>query len=266
MDNQIIESYTNVTPEKKTSRLPAKLDFYQSLTGVILGGFMLLHLCFVSTVLLGEDTFKAVVEFAEAKFIFGERQGWVTVLITAFIFAVFISHAALAMRKLPMNYKQFRDFQTHYKLMKLEDTTHWWWQALSGFALFFLASIHLYAILTQPSTIGPEGSNFRFISEGMWLLYFFLIIAVEIHVAIGLYRLIMKWGVLNKEEDLFKRNDEQISAFRKFKKNAIIVFISLGFLTYAAHIAGGLSQLNLKVDGENATKAEIAKHYKYEEE
>ena len=80
------------------------------------------------------------------------------------------------------------------KMMRHEDTTLWFWQVFTGFALFFLAAPHLYIMLTQPELIGPFESADRVWSDHYWPLYILLLLAVELHGGIGLYRLAVKWG------------------------------------------------------------------------
>ena len=80
------------------------------------------------------------------------------------------------------------------RMMRHEDTTLWFWQVFTGFALFFLASVHLYIMLTRPDRIGPYESADRVWSEHLWPLYILLLLAVELHGGIGLYRLAVKWG------------------------------------------------------------------------
>jgi fumarate reductase subunit C len=80
------------------------------------------------------------------------------------------------------------------KMMKHGDTTLWFWQIFTGFAMFFLGSVHLYVIMTHPAEIGPYASSDRVWSEFMWPLYILLLLAVEFHGSIGLYRLAVKWG------------------------------------------------------------------------
>ena len=65
------------------------------------------------------------------------------------------------MRKFPINYTQYKLFRGHQKLIRHGDTTLWFWQVFTGFALFFLASVHLYLMLTQPHLIGPFESADR---------------------------------------------------------------------------------------------------------
>ena len=49
-------------------------------------------------------------------------------------------------------------------------------------------------MLTQPDLIGPFESADRVWSDHFWPLYILLLLAVELHGGIGLYRLAVKWG------------------------------------------------------------------------
>ena len=55
--------------------------------------------------------------------------------------------------------------------MRHEDTTLWWVQVVTGFALFFFASAHLYQMLMHPGDIGPYESADRVYSGRWWPLY-----------------------------------------------------------------------------------------------
>ena len=79
--------------------------------------------------------------------------------MVAIVFALFITHAALALRKFPANYLQYRAYGEHMAGMKHQDTTLWYWQVVTGFALFFMASVHLYIMMTRPDRIGPFESG-----------------------------------------------------------------------------------------------------------
>ena len=76
-------------------------------------------------------------------------------MIVGIVFVLFIAHAALALRKFPSSYRQYRTYREHMADMKHDDTTLWYWQVVTGFALFFMASVHLYIMLTRPDRIGP---------------------------------------------------------------------------------------------------------------
>jgi fumarate reductase subunit C len=121
------------------------------------------------------------------------------------------------------------------RMIHHEDTTLWFWQVFTGFALFFLASVHLYIMLTRPDRIGPFESSDRVWSEHLWPLYILLLLAVELHGGIGLYRLAVKWG-------WFTGSDANATRHRlKMLKWAITVFfLVLGFATLAAYIKIGI--------------------------
>ena len=63
----------------------------------------------------------------------------------------------------------FHRYRTHSSMLKHSDTNLWFIQISSGFMMFFLGSIHLYTMLTQPANIGPYASADRIWSE--WIDY-----------------------------------------------------------------------------------------------
>ncbi|MFU8876776.1 MAG: fumarate reductase cytochrome b subunit, partial [Wenzhouxiangellaceae bacterium] len=140
------------------SRFPARLDVLQGASGLFLALFMWLHMFFVSSILLGKDAFWHVARFFEGYHVFGKPYPILVTLIAGLVFAILIFHAALALRKFPSDWKQYSSFRQHARDMKHGDTTLWFVQVWTGFAMFFLASIHLYTMMTQPETIGPYGS------------------------------------------------------------------------------------------------------------
>ena len=188
---------TTLLPERTgKSRIPARLDLAQSLTGLALGLFMWAHMLLVSSILLGEEAMYRITKLMEGSFDASPEGGY-PILVTfvgMFIFLIFVSHAGIAMRKFPASWKQHRIMRSHIKMMKHGDTTLWYTQVITGFVMFFLGSVHLYVIMTQPDKIGPYASADRFVSSWMWPLYFLLLFAVELHGGIGMYRLAVKWG------------------------------------------------------------------------
>ena len=181
---------------------------------------------FTSTILLGKDAFNAVVGFAEAKFLFGEATWWITNVIAAVIFAVFIAHAFLAMRKFPANYRQYIMFKGHKDRMKHLDTTLWWFQFLTGFALFFAASAHLVDIVFG-GHITADKSAAAF--HQLEIFYFALLVFMVVHASIGMYRLYVKWISIdgaNKHEMFAKRNKAKTIVFAVYGILAIIALIA----------------------------------------
>jgi fumarate reductase subunit C len=219
----------------RKSRWPARLDVTQSATGLVLVLFMWGHMFFVSSILVGKDAMWTITKFFEGYFFFGASYPWIVSMVVAVVIALIVTHAMLAVRKFPINYRQFKTFRGHMRMIHHEDTTLWFWQVFTGFALFFLASVHLYIMLTRPDRIGPFESSDRVWSEHLWPLYILLLLAVELHGGIGLYRLAVKWGWL-------AGNDANATRHRlKMLKWAITVFfLTLGFATLAAYIKIGI--------------------------
>ncbi len=236
--SDLIEGYLGVTKEGRKSRLPAKLDYWQSATGLFLGLFMWGHMLFVSTILISKDFMYTVTKMFEGSFIFGDEHSKpIIVSISVFIvFMIFIIHAALALRKFPSSYKQYKIMKTHTVALNHDDTKLWFIQAYTGFAMFFLGSVHLYVIMTSADKIGPYGSADRMVSDWMWPLYLLLLLAVELHGSIGLYRLSVKWGWFDGKDAKATRKK-----LKKLKWAITVFFLVLGFTTLAAYIKIGLA-------------------------
>ncbi|CUU40798.1 MULTISPECIES: fumarate reductase cytochrome b subunit [Helicobacter] len=234
-EDKVIESYAGVTPQRKKSKNPAKLDFWQSATGLFLALFMILHMFFVASILISRDAMYAVAKFFEGSFLIEGGNPYIVSVVAVVIIIALVAHAFLAVRKFPINYRQFLALKVHKSLMKHSDTSLWAIQAFTGFVLFFTATVHLFIMLTQPDTIGPNGSAYRFWSEHFWILYIVLLFAVELHASIGLYRLCIKWGWLD---------GLGLKALRTIKWLMSAFFIILGLATFAAYMMYGISQTN----------------------
>jgi len=219
----------------RKSRWPAKLDWLQSVSGLILALFMWGHMFFVSSILLGKDAMWTVTKFFEGYFVFGRSYPGVVGLVVATVFALVIGHALLALRKFPINYRQVSAFREHANTLRHEDTTLWWWQVLTGFALFFMASVHLYIMMTRPGRIGPFESADRVWSDHFWPLYLVLLFAVELHGGIGLYRLAVKWGWFAGPDP-----DATRKKLKTLKWALTVFFLVLGLATLAAYIKIGI--------------------------
>lgn len=229
----VIESLIGVHTDGRKSRIPAKLDFIQSVTGLFLALFMVGHMIFISSILISKEFMNSVAKFMELPFIFGDNPIIVTVAAGS-VFLIFIIHAAVALRKFPGNYRQYNVALTHAHLMEHTDTRMWFIQVLTGFAMFFLGSVHLYIIMTHPE-ITADISAGRMATEWMAPLYLLLLLAVEFHGAIGLYRLALKWGWFTGE------NPKEGRKKLKIYKHALTIFmLTLGVLSLLAFIKIGL--------------------------
>jgi fumarate reductase subunit C len=219
----------------RKSRWPARLDFLQSASGLALALFMWGHMFFVSSILLGKDAMWTVTKFFEGYFFFGRSHPGIVSTVVAGVIVLFVGHAFLAVRKFPSDYRQFRTFREHMRGMRHEDTTLWFWQVVTGFALFFLATIHLYVMLTRPGRIGPFESADRVWSDLYWPLYLVLLFVVELHAGVGLYRLCVKWGWFGVAEPNATRR-----RLKTLKWALTVFFIALGLATLAAYVKIGI--------------------------
>jgi fumarate reductase subunit C len=232
----------------RKSLWPARLDMAQSVSGLALGLFMWGHMFFVSSILISPDAMWTITKMFEGYFVLGHSYPGIVSVVVAVVFALFIGHAALAVRKFPINYGQYRVYRDHMGMMRHEDTTLWYWQVVTGFAMFFLASVHLYQMLMHPGLIGPYESGERMWSGRWWPLYLVLLFAVEIHGGVGLYRLAVKWGWFEGKDPKASRSN-----LKKLKWALSAFFIVLGLATMAAYVKIGYA--NRYVAGAHYTPA-----------
>jgi len=232
--NDLVEGYLAEGATRKKSKLPAKLDLIQSVSGGFLALFMWAHMMLVSSILVSKDFMYKVTKLLEGSFIFEGGNPLLVSIIAFIIFVVFIVHAVLGMRKFPSNFKQYKIMKAHTKIINHADTKLWFTQAFTGFVIFFFGAVHLYVIMTHPSQIGPYESSARVWQEYMWPLYIILLLAVELHGTIGLYRLCVKWGLFDGKNPKANRK-----ILKKIKWSLTVFFLVLGFATLAAYMKIG---------------------------
>ena len=231
--------------------MPARLDLLQSLSGLFLGLFMWGHMFLVASILLGNEAMYTVTRFFEGYYFFGKTYPALVAIIVAIVFVVFIVHALLAMRKFPGSYREYKVAKQNSKSLKHTDTRLWFIQAYTGFALFFLGSIHLYVMLTNADNIGPYASADRVWTEHYWPLYLLLLLAVEFHGGIGLYRLAVKWGWFEGRDPTRTRKRLQ-----QVKWALTVFLVVLGLMTLAAYMKIGIQHADHA--GERYESASIA--------
>jgi fumarate reductase subunit C len=231
LDSYIVES------RRKKSRIPARLDLAQSASGLLLGLFMWAHMLLVGSILLGKDAFNFVAKTMELAFLSDTSHGYpiVVFLAVSAVFTLFIVHALLGIRKFPISWKQHRILRDQIKMTDHADTRLWYIQALTGFIMFFAGSVHLYIMLTNPGGIDPYLSADRVVSGNMWPLYLVLLICVELHGTIGLYRLCMKWGWFTGKDARKSRQK-----LKKIKNRLTVFFLALGILALLVFIVIGI--------------------------
>lgn len=223
-----------------SNRWSARMDLIQGITGLILALFMWAHMFFVSSILLGKDAMYFVARMFEGEPIFGKPYPILVSLVAIFIFSLLVVHAFLALRKFPSNYREYHVIHRHLLSFNHPDTWLWYLQVITGFILLFLISVHLYQLVTHPADIGPYASSDRVWSGRMWPLYLILLFMVEIHGGIGVYRVVIKWGLFLGKNP--KNNRRRLQRLKWF---ITVFFLILGLATLAAY---------MKIGAEHASK------------
>lgn len=218
-------------------RWPARLDLMQSVTGLALAAFLVLHTLFVGTLLLGPEAFAAIVRVTDLTFLFGHPVHAFHVLVAGLVAVLLFVHAVPALRKFPAGYREYQALRLYLRGMRHLDSTLWHWQVVTGLLLFFLASVHLYAMITQPDRIGAEFAVTRIVDERAWLLYVLLTPIAQFHTLTGLYRFALKWGLVSGEDP--RRTRERL---RWGMWVVMAAFIALGLATLTKELLAGLTR------------------------
>jgi len=222
--------------QKKIDKTPARLDFIQSTTGLILALFISGHIIFESSILISNEMMYRVTLMFEGYFFFGETYPGIISFLAGAISVIFVTHAAVAMRKFPADYKKYKIMREHTARMKHEDTSLWLLQVITGFIMFFIGSVHLYIMITQPANIGPFASSSRVVDEFMGPLYLALLLSVVSHAFVGLYRLALKWGFMEGKNTKVSRK-----RFNYIMKFMILLYIVIGTFSLAKYTYIGLN-------------------------
>lgn len=158
-------------------------DLVELFTGITLVGFLWTHMLFVATILLGSDLFNTLSKSLDDYYL-----SYVGIPI---IVLVFIMHILSAGRRLPTRYQEQKIIWRHAKMLKGTDTWIWVFQVITGAALFALASIHMFVVLTGwPITAATSTGRI----EAFWWFYLVLLLLGEYHAGFGIYRQFVKWG------------------------------------------------------------------------
>ena len=181
-------------------------------SGLVLALFMWGHMVLVGSILTGERGFNWLAEMLEVYYI---AQPTIVVIL-----ALFLVHAALASRKIPAQLAERRRMielgkglahagrdrpATASAISPLQahvESRLWIWQVRTGMIILVLGSFHIILlgmdVLTElfGARVGIEAvTTMERVQAGLWLPYAILLVCVEFHASVGLYRLAVKWGV-----------------------------------------------------------------------
>ncbi len=166
--------------------LSGRMDFAQAVSGVILALFTLMHLVFVSSVLLSPSIMNGLGWVLEELYL--AQVGGPIILL------LMVAHFILAARKMPFQVGALPVFFRHAKSMKHCDTWLWLAQVITAVVVLVMVSIHVYVVLAS-LPITAETSALRE-QTGWTPFYFVLLICVGIHLGIGLFRVGVKYGLI----------------------------------------------------------------------
>ncbi|MEA2099654.1 MAG: fumarate reductase cytochrome b subunit [Campylobacterota bacterium] len=222
--------------KKEIDKIPARLDFIQSSTGLILAVFIMGHILFEASILISNEMMYRVTIMFEGYYFFGETYPGIISFLAGAISIIFITHAGVALRKFPSDYRKYKIMKNHITTMKHEDTSLWMLQVITGFIMFFIGSVHLYIMMTQPANIGPFASASRIVDEFMGPLYLILLVSVVSHAFVGLYRLALKWGFMEGKNTKISRK-----TFKIIMKTMIVLYIIIGLASLVKYTYIGMN-------------------------
>ncbi|ADN74670.1 Fumarate reductase respiratory complex [Ferrimonas balearica DSM 9799] len=212
-------------------RGPAIMDGLQGLSGALLALFLLLHLHLEASILIGPEAFDAVAWFLHAGWADPAGHGYAAMVVAAslVILTLLALHVWTALRRVPIQFRQWRALSRHLHWVHHSGTRWWLVQLVTGMALMIFLPVHLITMMTQPHQISVELSALRIVNEGGWLLYGVLLPLAVLHGVIGLARLALKW--------LPSFTGRQ--GLRRITAVVVVYLLVLGGVSLAAHIDNG---------------------------
>lgn len=205
-------------------------------SGLALALFMWGHMILVGSILTGERGFDWMATMLE--------DYYIAQPIVPLIFLLFLVHAVLASRKIPAQLAERRELIKLGHALKRSsgfdphlESVLWIWQVRTGMAVLVLGSFHL--ILLGIDVITPlfgERTGIEAITSiarvraGLWVPYAVLLVCVEFHASIGLYRLAVKWGVFSRLSRQTLRAIERVILWLFLGLGALILLVLAGVM------------------------------------
>jgi fumarate reductase subunit C len=201
----------NTTVPTTTASRQLTYEIVSGASGLFLALFMWGHMVLVGSILTGERGFNWLATMLEDYYI-----AQPTVIA---IFALFLVHAVLASRKIPAQLRERRKMLDLGKGLSRSgrekvatasefspfhphtESLLWIWQVRTGMIILVLGSFHVILLGMDTLTplfgdrLGIEAlTSMERVQSGLWIPYAVLLICVEFHAGVGLYRLAVKWG------------------------------------------------------------------------
>jgi fumarate reductase subunit C len=172
----------------KASRLDAWFELSLAVSGLVLVGFMILHLGLLLSSMLGAGVMDQLAAFLERYYLLHSAAPLLVLILAA--------HVVLVLRKAPSGAGAQVALLKHMRTVRHPDTWMWAVQLVTGAALVLLVSIHLWVILTD-LPIQAAKSGARIYGIYLWFYVPFLLL-VEAHASAGLYRIAVKWSSVSR--------------------------------------------------------------------
>ncbi len=197
----------------KNAKKALRDERISGLTGAFLALFIWGHLLAESSIIFGKDVYNTVANFMEHTIPLAQP---VLFLVTI----VFFIHFIWASRKIPGKLRERKrmlelgqkleqsskgwqqDPKSDIKLRSHFETSLWITQVRTGMIVLAAGSFHLVLVTWNLfSDMGYVGQAVGYtadltvsrMSSGLWILYSVLMASVVAHMAIGVYRLLVKW-------------------------------------------------------------------------
>ncbi|MEJ2515027.1 MAG: hypothetical protein P8102_07345 [Gammaproteobacteria bacterium] len=218
--------------------------FYElasGLSGLVLAVFMWGHMFFVGSILLGTRGFDWVATAME--------DYWIAQPTVTIILVLLVAHAVIAGRKIPAQLRERRRYFSVARDLK-SSARHWsggegaerphleswlWiWQVRTGLVILVFGSFHVVLMMlnifsgvfdAEAGRAGIQADiSMARTQAGLVWMYLVLLICVEFHAGVGLYRLAVKWGALSRMSR---------ESLARLEKIIFWVFIGLGLVILA---------------------------------
>ncbi len=163
------------------------VEVIQTVSGLLMVGFLWTHMIFVGSILLGVEMFNTLAHFMEQYRLLDATVVLITLILAA--------HVGTVLRRIPSRWQEQKVVWQHAKIIKHHDTWSWLFQAVTGSAMLLLIIIHVVVVVY--AGIDAKLSSDRVQS---WMLYFYIVLLflAEYHASVGLYRALVKWGFLKR--------------------------------------------------------------------
>ena len=175
----------------KNNKADLLVDMAELASGLLLVGFLWIHMLFVSTIILGPDIFNNVPTLLE--------KYWLSQIGIPMIILLIIIHMILAGRRIPNRFSEMKIVIKHSRLLNHYDTWTWLFQCVTGFAIGILAAAHIWTVVSKWD-INIAISSGRVIQSPYFLFYIILLLCGEYHAGLGLYREAVKWGWIDRKK------------------------------------------------------------------